>query len=91
MQRSRLKQLITDLEDLLAEIKSEVYADASAYIDSNGIVLSRIESTRKGVIEIKKYKKINETLFSKFGNKIFFYIIIIYIGVIFFIKRRELK
>ena len=36
MQRSRLKQLITDLEDLLAEIKSEVYADASAYIDSNG-------------------------------------------------------
>ena len=36
MQRSRLKQLITDLEDLLAEIKSEVYADASAYNDSNG-------------------------------------------------------
>ena len=36
MQRSRLKQLITELEDLLAEIKSEVYADASAYIDSNG-------------------------------------------------------
>ena len=36
MQRSRLKQLITDLEDLLAEIKSEVYADPSAYIDSDG-------------------------------------------------------
>ena len=36
MQRSRLKQLITDLEDLLAEIKSEVYADAIAYIDSHG-------------------------------------------------------
>ena len=36
MQRSRLKQLITDLEDLLAELKSEVYADTSAYIDSNG-------------------------------------------------------
>ena len=60
----------------------------SAYIDSNGIILSRIESTRKGVIEIKKYKKINETLFSKFGNKIFFYIILFYILIIFFIKRK---
>ena len=36
MQQSRLKQLITELEDLLAELKTEVYADASAYIDSNG-------------------------------------------------------
>ena len=36
MQRSRLKQLITDLEDLLAELKSEVYADKDAYIDSDG-------------------------------------------------------
>ena len=36
MQRTRLKTLIQDLEDLLAELKSEVYADASAYIDSNG-------------------------------------------------------
>jgi len=63
----------------------------SAYIDSNGIIISKVESTKKGVIEINKYKKFNETLFSKFGNKIFFYIIIIYIGMIFFIKRRELK
>ena len=36
MQRTRLKTLIQDLEDLLAELKSEVYADPSAYIDSNG-------------------------------------------------------
>ena len=36
MQRSRLKQLITELEDLLAELKSEVYADKDAYIDSDG-------------------------------------------------------
>tara|TARA_B100000212_G_scaffold116968_1_gene87310 strand:+ start:273 stop:425 length:153 start_codon:yes stop_codon:yes gene_type:complete len=36
MERNRLKRLISDLEDLLAEIKSEVYADASAYIDSEG-------------------------------------------------------
>jgi hypothetical protein len=36
MQRNRLKKLITDLEDLLAEIKSEVYADPNSYIDSEG-------------------------------------------------------
>ena len=36
MERNRLKRLISDLEDLLAEIKSEAYADASAYIDSEG-------------------------------------------------------
>ena len=60
----------------------------SAYIDSNGIIISRLESTRKGVIKIKKYKKINETLFSKFGNKIFFYIILFYIVIILFIKRK---
>ena len=63
----------------------------SAYIDSNGIVISRLESTTKGVIEINKYKKFNETLFSKFCNNIFFYIIIFYFVLIFFIKRRELK
>jgi len=63
----------------------------SAYIDSNGIVISKLESTKKGVIEIKKYKKFNETLFSKFGNKIFFYIIIFYISLIFFIKKGESK
>ena len=36
MQRTRLKTLIQDLEDLLAELKSEVYADKDAYIDSDG-------------------------------------------------------
>ena len=60
-----------------------------AFIDVNGRVISHLESTQGGVIEITKYKKFNETLFSKFGNKIFFYIIIIYIGLIFLIKRRE--
>ena len=63
----------------------------SAYIDSNGIVISKLESTKKGVIEINNYKKFNETLFSKFGNKLFFYILLFYIGLIFFIKRWENK
>ena len=63
----------------------------SAYIDSNGIIISKLESTKKGVIEINNYKKFNETFFSKFGNKIFFYIILIYVGLIFFIKRWKNK
>ena len=63
----------------------------SAYIDSNGIIISKLESTKKGVIEINNYKKFNETLFSKFGNKIFFYIILFYVITIFLIKRWENK
>ena len=36
MQRTRLKELITQLEELLTELKVEVYADADSYIDSDG-------------------------------------------------------
>ena len=35
MQRTRLKELITQLEELLTELKVEVYADKDAYIDNN--------------------------------------------------------
>ncbi len=62
----------------------------SAYIDSNGVVVSKLKSTKKGVIEVENYKKFNETLFSKFGNNIFFCISIFYIIVILYLKRREL-
>ena len=62
----------------------------SAYIDSNGIVIARLESTQRGVIEVNKYKKINETIFSKFGNKMFFYFILFYISFIFLnYKKRK--
>ena len=36
MQRTRLKELITQLEELLTELKVEVYADPNAYIDIDG-------------------------------------------------------
>ena len=61
----------------------------SAYIDSDGIVLNKLESTQKGVIEINNYKKLDKTFFSKFGNKIFFYFTLIYISLIFFIYNKE--
>ena len=59
----------------------------SAYIDSKGQIIKKIESTQKGVIEIDTYKKGSKTIFSTFGNKIFFYLIIFYITIIFLLKK----
>ncbi len=61
----------------------------SAYIDSKGQIIKKIESTQKGVIEIDTYKKGSKTIFSSFGNKIFFYFLIFYITFIFLLKIRE--
>ena len=61
----------------------------SAYIDSKGQIIKKIESTQKGVIEIVSYKKGTKTIFSSFGNKIFFYFLILYITLIFLLKIRE--
>ncbi len=61
----------------------------SAYIDSKGQIVKKIESTQKGVIEIDTYKVGSKTIFSSFGNKIFFYFLIFYITVIFLLKIRE--
>ena len=63
----------------------------SAYIDSNGLVIKKLESTHKGVIEINNYKNSKRTFFSEFGNKIFFYFIIFYISLLFFNYNREKK
>ena len=61
----------------------------SAYIDSKGQIIKKIESTQKGVVEIDSYKKGSKTIFSSFGNKIFFYFLIFYITVIFLLKIRK--
>ena len=61
----------------------------SAHIDSKGQVIKKIESTQKGVIEIDSYKKGSKTIFSSFGNKIFFYFFIFYTTIIFLLKIRE--
>jgi len=61
----------------------------SAFIDSNGIIVNKKESTEKGVIEVNNYKDIKKTLFSKYGNKIFFYFIIFYISLFFLIYKKE--
>ena len=60
----------------------------SAHINPLGQVLKKIKSTEGGVIKITEIKFIKNTLFSKYGNKIFFYFILIYITLIFFLKKK---
>ena len=60
----------------------------SAFINSKGQVIEKILSTDKGFIEIQSFKKSDKTIFSSYGNKIFFYFLSIYISLIFFFKIR---
>ena len=60
----------------------------SAFINSKGQVIDKILTTDKGFIELNSFKKSNNTIFSSFGNKIFFYFLTIYISLIFFFKIR---
>ncbi len=61
----------------------------SAYISPKGQVIDKILTTDKGFIELRSFKKVNKTIFSSQGNKIFFYFVFIYITLIFFFKLRE--
>ena len=59
----------------------------SAFINPKGEVIKKIESTQKGVIVINSLSYAETTIFSKHGNKIFFYFLIFYITLIFFLKK----
>ena len=59
----------------------------SAFIDPTGKVRGIIKSTDSGVLQITSFKQTPETVFSKHGNKIFFYFLLFYISLIFFLKR----
>ena len=60
----------------------------SSFISPVGKPIGKIESTKKGVIEIKNFHPGQKTFFGNHGNKIFFYFIIIYISLIFFLKKK---
>jgi len=62
----------------------------SAYINVNGKIISKLESTQRGFIEIKKIKKTKKTFFNSYGNKIFFYFLIFYISLIFFLRKERI-
>ena len=59
----------------------------SAFINSNGEIIKKTKSTKKGVIEIKSFKNSKKTFFSIYGNKIFLYFLLFYITLIFFLKK----
>jgi len=61
----------------------------SAYIDVSGKIISKLESTDKGFIEVKNFKKTKKTIFNSYGNKIFFYFLILYISLFFFLRKME--
>jgi apolipoprotein N-acyltransferase len=63
----------------------------SAYINSNGKIIKKMESTDKGFLEIKSFKKTKKTIFNSYGNKIFFYFLVFYISLIFFLRKKENK
>jgi len=61
----------------------------SAFIDPNGRILHDIKFNEASTIitSLPKYK--SKTIFSKYGNKVFAIIIILYILLIFYFKKVE--
>jgi len=59
----------------------------SAHISSNGKVNKILNTTEKGNIEINSVSNDFPTFFSVYGNKIFFFLVFIYINLIFFLKK----
>ena len=59
----------------------------AAIVNPLGIVEQKIEYGQSGYIDFKKAKEIKSTLFSKYGNKIFIILILIYIFLIFSFNR----
>ena len=69
-------------------IHSNKPADVFAYLDEIGnIVEQKVEYGQSGYIDFKKAKKIQPTLFSKYGNKIFITLTLLYIFLIFSFNR----
>lgn len=55
----------------------------AAIVNPLGIVEQKVEFGESGYIDFKKAKKIKPTLFSKYGNKIFITLILLYIFMVF--------
>ena len=55
----------------------------AAIISPLGVIEQKVEFGKSGNIDFKEAKKIKPTLFSKYGNKIFIILILLYIFIIF--------
>ena len=61
----------------------------SATINPIGIIEKKIEFGQSGYIDFYERRVFNETLFSKYGNKMFLFIILLYIFLIFSFNRNS--
>ena len=59
----------------------------SAIIDPTGKIVDHISIDNEGVISIKEIVNVDKTLFSAYGNKIYFLTILLYIFLIFSFKK----
>jgi len=59
----------------------------SAIINPTGSIENKIEFGHSGFIDFKDKKFFKETIFSKYGNKMFLVIILLYIFIIFSFNR----
>jgi len=59
----------------------------SAIVDPSGAILEKININDEGVISIKQIKKVDKTLFSELGDKMYFLIILLYIFLIFLFMK----
>jgi apolipoprotein N-acyltransferase len=59
----------------------------AAVVNPLGIVEQKVEYSKSGYVDFKKAKKVKPTFFSKYGNKIFITLILLYILMIFSFNR----
>jgi apolipoprotein N-acyltransferase len=59
----------------------------AAIINPLGIVEQKVEYGKSGYVDFKEAKNIQQTLFTKYGNKIFIILILLYIFIIFSFNR----
>ena len=61
----------------------------SAIIDPTGSIVDILNINNEGIISIKEIVSVDKTLFSTYGNKIYFLIILLYIFLFFSFKKME--
>ena len=59
----------------------------SAIINPLGVIEQKVDINKSGYIDLSETRKLEPTLFAKFGNKIFGFIILLYIFLIFSFKK----
>ena len=59
----------------------------TAIINPLGVIEQKVDINKSGYIDLIESRKIETTLFAKFGNKIFGFIILLYIFLIFSFKK----